>query len=189
MQIIIGSERQNCCFIYTTIKRWMNEYLVWMVLPLFHITVVLKSTWNNEDVGVWKSFVEAQCFHSLCWRESRRGTPEVLSSLYPSFSTSWDLGVAPAASVLASRNWHWVHCLQWEAHGCGLKVHSWDQNAVWNTNSLCALAALFPWLPHPHQASRTKLPPLAHVSTCGLSFYSHPHILMCHFDDEVQADI
>lgn len=135
-----------------------------------------KSTWNNEDVGVWESFVGAHSVSILCvGGEGRSGTPEVLSSLYPSFSTSWDLGVAPAASALASRNWHWVHCLQREAHGCGLKVHSWDQNAVWNTNSLCALAALFPWLPHPHQASRTKLPPLAHVSTCGLSFYSHPH--------------
>ena len=125
-------------------------------------------------------------FGNLLWRrtvfpffvpagKAGRGTPEVLGSLYPSFSTSWGLGVAPAASALASRNWHWVHCLQLEAHGCGLKVHSWDQNAVWNTNSLCALARLFPWLPHPHQAWRTKLPPPARVSTCGLSFYWHTH--------------
>lgn len=34
----------------------------------------------------------------------RRGAPEVLSSLYPSFWTSWDLGAAPAVAVLASRN-------------------------------------------------------------------------------------
>lgn len=136
-------------------------------------------------------------FPSISCREKWGWVPEVLSSLYPSFLTSWELGIVPAASVLASRNWHWVHCLQWEAHGCGLKVHSWDQNSVWNTNSLCALVALFPRLPHPHQASRAKWPPLTQVSTCGLSFYSHPHMhrhihtrtALCHFDDVVQADI
>lgn len=145
----------------------------------------------------------SKCFQSMCCREKWGWTPEVLSFLYPSFWTSWELGIAPTASLLASRNWHWVHCLQWEAHGCGLKVHSWDQNSVWNTNSLCAPVALIPWLPHPHQASRAKRSPLAHVSTCGLSFYSHPHMSaharthtpqhahtpLCHFDEEVQVDI
>lgn len=164
----------------------MNEYLASCV---FTITLV------SEELFLE---VKPRCFLSFLLQAKQRGTPEVLSSLNPSFSTSWDFGIAPAAPALASRNWHWAHCLQWEAHGCGLKVHSWDQNAVWNTNSLCALTALFPWLPHPHQASRTKLPPLAHVSTCGLSFYSHPHALthtraheharLCHFDDEVQTD-
>lgn len=146
------------------------------VVSVLYYTCFL-SSYYSADCGVWKSFCwSTYCFHSRRWRgRAERGTPGVLSSLYPSFSTSRDLGVAPAASMLASRNWHWVHCLALEAHGCGLKVHSWDQNAVWNTNSLCALAALLPWLPHPHQAWRSQLPPPAHVSTCGLSFYWHTH--------------
>lgn len=105
-----------------------------------------------------------------------RGTPNVLSSIYPSFWTRRDLGVAPAVSAVASRNWHWGHCLQRGSHGWGLKVHSWDQNAVWNTNSLCAPTTLCLRLPHPHPARSAELPPLPRVSTCGLSFYSHSYI-------------
>lgn len=82
----------------------MNECVARLVLPLFHTTVVLKALATMKTLVFKKIFCRSTQSHSLCWRESRRGTPEVLSSLYPSFSTSWDLGVAPAASALASRN-------------------------------------------------------------------------------------
>lgn len=194
---LLEEKRQNSLVIYTdAVKRLMNEFLAWMVLSLFRITVVLKALETMKMLVLGNLFVgEHSVAILLCWRERQEWDSWDIE--FPLSMIFDELGpwVAPAASVLASRNWHWVHCLQSEAHGCGLKVHSWDENAVWNTNSLCALAALFPWLPRPHQASRTKLPPPAHVSTCGLSFYSHPsththtHAHWCHFGGEVQADI
>lgn len=165
MLIITDSKRPNCSFISSNVLNTWKWGIKKRLKSLFHITLKTMET-----------LVPASPFVRLSeFPQSAADGLEVLSSLYPSCWTSWDVGAAPAASALASRNWHWVHCLQWKAHGWGLKVHSRDQNAVWNTNSLCALTAVFLWLPHPHQASRAALPPPAQVSTCGLSSYSHPH--------------
>lgn len=73
-----------------------------MELPLFHVTDVLKALETMEFGNLLSKLTEFPFF--VLQGKGRRGTPEVLSSQYPSFSTSWDLGVAPAASVLASRN-------------------------------------------------------------------------------------